>query len=218
MSAPAIVLASASPRRKQLLEEAGIAFDVQASQASEQLPASAWADPEQAVLLLATRKAQAVADELGEVSRPTQVIGADTVVVVDGEVYGKPANLEEARRMIETMAGRAHLVITGVSIVLLSPGAQARPAACDSFAETSRVFFKPLSNEDIEGYLAKGESLDKAGAYAIRGEGHVLVDRYEGDYDNIVGLPVARLLEALKRQAASFRLCADAANGQVTAE
>ena len=191
-----IVLASASPRRKQLLEDAGISFSVVVSQANEDLPDEAWADPAQAVQLLAERKAQAVASDL-DVQAPTLVIGADTIVVVDGVVYGKPADVQQARQMLQTMSGRAHQVMTGVSVWKVDP-AQSGSQCASGFVEVSDVHFKPLTSQDIDRYLACGESLDKAGAYAIQGEGHVLVERFEGDYDNIVGLPVSRLMRELQ--------------------
>ena len=191
-----IVLASASPRRKQLLEDAGISFSVVVSQANEDLPDEAWADPAQAVQLLAERKAQAVASTL-DVQAPTLVIGADTIVVVDGVVYGKPADVQQARQMLQTMSGRAHQVMTGVSVWKVDP-AQSGSQCASGFVEVSDVHFKPLTSQDIDLYLACGESLDKAGAYAIQGEGHVLVERFEGDYDNIVGLPVSRLMRELQ--------------------
>lgn len=197
MSGQRIVLASASPRRRQLLEQAGLTFDVMVSQADEHLPDQAWSDPIQAVQTLAERKAQAVASSLQVAQETVQVVGADTIVVLDGVVYGKPADVQEARRMITTMAGRAHQVATGVSVVTLAPGRPAQRSPRTTFAEVSNVYFKPLTSQDIEDYLACGESLDKAGAYAIQGAGRALVERYEGDYDNIVGLPVARLLDVL---------------------
>ena len=197
MSRPRIVLASASPRRKQLLEDAGVDFEVVVSQADENLSAQEWADPASAVQTLAERKAHAVAASLPEVPEVVRVIGADTIVVLDGQVYGKPADAQDARRMISTMAGRAHQVLTGVSLWTVSPGAARDNIPHTTFVEVSHVYFKPLTSQDIEDYLACDESLDKAGAYAIQGAGHVLVDHYEGDYDNIVGLPVARLLEEL---------------------
>ena len=193
-----IILASASPRRKQLLEDAGVDFEVVVSQADKNLPAREWADPARAVQTLAERKAHAVVASLPAVQEPTKVIGADTIVMLDGQVYGKPADEQDARRMIGSMAGRAHQVLTGVSIWTLEPTTPRNEALHTTFVEVSHVFFKPLTSQDIDEYLACGESLDKAGAYAIQGAGHVLVDHYEGDYDNIVGLPVARLLAVLE--------------------
>ena len=191
-----IILASKSPRRSELLSRAGVVFRAVDSDADETLPPDAWDDPAHAVRTLAARKAQAVARRLADEQEPCLVVGADTIVVVDGVVFGKPHDVQDAFRMIRHMAGRAHQVMTGVSVWRVGQG-DCAPA--DDFTEISDVFFKNLTDQDIWDYLACGESMDKAGAYAIQGEGHVLVDHFEGDYDNIVGLPssVPRMLEEL---------------------
>ena len=111
------------------------------------------------------------------------VIGADTMVVLDGEIFGKPYSADHAREMLRKLSGKTHQVITGVSV------------GFRTFTETSEVTFKELTEEDINAYVATGETIDKAGAYGIQGKGAVLVEGYEGDYNNIVGLPVDKLLE-----------------------
>ena len=117
------------------------------------------------------------------------VIGADTIVVLDGRIFGKPADEADARRMLAELSGRTHQVITGVCLV--------RNGQTEAFAETTDVRFKEISAEDIAAYVATGEPLDKAGAYGIQGRGGAFVDSVDGDYDNVVGLPVARLERAL---------------------
>ena len=117
------------------------------------------------------------------------VIGADTIVVLDGRIFGKPADEADAHRMLAELSGRTHQVITGVCLV--------RNGQTEAFAETTDVRFKEISAEDIAAYVATGEPLDKAGAYGIQGRGGAFVDSVDGDYDNVVGLPVARLERAL---------------------
>lgn len=215
-----IVLASTSPRRRDLLTQAGVAFRAIDSQVSEELPEHAWDNPEEATQTLANRKAAAVAHMLlacPEALRDTTVvIGADTVVVHRGKVFGKPTNTGDARRMLRELSGSAHQVITGVSVweILHDTAAHVELGAepgkvtgtesstdCNpatkhtTFAETSHVYFKNLTEQDIDTYLTEGESMDKAGAYAIQGKGKRLVDHTQGSWDNIVGLPVAALLE-----------------------
>lgn len=194
-----VVLASKSPRRRELLAKAGVNFRIIESQASEDLSNEAWSNPEEAVQTLAERKAGTVVQDLIDtehIADPTVVIGADTIVVLDGKVYGKPTDANDARRMLHELEGKCHQVITGVSVYTIQPNTSGAPAQQHTtFAETSNVYFKALTDEDISAYLAEGESLDKAGAYAIQGKGQRLVDHYAGSWDNIVGLPVQQLLE-----------------------
>lgn len=123
------------------------------------------------------------------------------MVVLDGTIYGKPYSADDARRMLRELSGKTHEVMTGVSVwlLMLTEGIDGQEGnvsmAFRSFVETSEVTFKELSDEDINAYVATGETIDKAGAYGIQGKGAALVDHYEGDYDNIVGLPVTRLIE-----------------------
>lgn len=194
------ILASASPRRKKLLEDAGIKFQVRKpSQAvDESLDADMLAMPAEAAKRLAEKKAGALMQDLLAES-PTGifcVIGADTVVAKSGKVFGKPKSLDDAKRMLRELSGSEHEVITGVSVwLLLAPSEDDISLGHRTFAEASKVTFKELSDDQIAEYLKLGESFDKAGAYAIQGEGKNLVEEYEGDFDNIVGLPVARLLK-----------------------
>jgi septum formation protein len=194
-----IVLASGSPRRREILKKAGVTFRVIPSEATEELTESELADPSKAARTLADRKAGSVVQLLLAVPRPLNqpvaVIGADTMVVKDGQIFGKPRSLEEGTHMLQQLQGVTHQVITGVSVWMLGPDEEGHVSiARRAFSETSEVTFKPLSSQEIADYLACGESFDKAGAYAIQGEGAKLVAGYEGDYDNIVGLPVATLL------------------------
>ena len=201
-----VILASKSPRRKQLLEEAGVKFTVftGSSEVDESLEPDLRAQPAEAVKKLAERKAGAVVQEI-LAQNPVGlgiIIGADTTVVLDGEMYGKPYSADHAREMLARLSGRTHEVITGVSVwmILLNEteekGGDGKVSlAFRSFTESSYVTFKELSNEDINAYVATGETIDKAGAYGIQGTGGALVEKYEGDYNNIVGLPVDALLK-----------------------
>lgn len=201
-----IILASKSPRRKQLLEEAGVHFTVftGSTEVDETLEPDLLADPEEAVKKLAERKAGAVVQEVLALNPVGLgiVIGADTMVVLDGEMLGKPYSADHAREMLRKLSGRTHQVITGVSVWMLllneteEHGGDGNVSiGFRTFTETSYVTFKELTDEDINAYVATGETIDKAGAYGIQGKGAALVEKYEGDYDNIVGLPVHKLLE-----------------------
>jgi len=179
------ILASASPRRLALLREAGFEFDVIPSGAEEKISPVATA-AENAVRL-ALEKAGAVAS--AHPHRP--VIGADTLVALDGKIIGKPADEREAGRMLGALAGREHEVITGVAIVHLVRGVRWSGVA------VSRVRFGEITPEKIAAYVAGGEPLDKAGAYAIQGEAAGWIENYEGSFSNIVGLPMQTLTEAM---------------------
>ncbi len=194
-----IVLASGSPRRKELLEREGVEFTVRVSEVDESLEPDLLRQPEEAAKKLAERKARAVLEEmLNEAYVGTaMVVGADTMVVVDGAIYGKPEDEAEARRILGELSGRAHQVITGVSVWLAGAPANEEDIsiAFRSFAETSHVVFKELDDELIERYIATGEPMDKAGAYGVQGKGgEMLVECVAGDFDNVVGLPVKRLI------------------------
>lgn len=194
-----IVLASGSPRRKELLEREGVEFTVRVSEVDESLEPDLLRQPEEAAKKLAERKARAVLEEmLNEAYVGTaMVVGADTMVVVDGAIYGKPEDEADARRILGELSGRAHQVITGVSVWLAGAPANEEDIsiAFRSFAETSHVVFKELDDELIERYIATGEPMDKAGAYGVQGKGgEMLVERVAGDFDNVVGLPVKRLV------------------------
>jgi septum formation protein len=174
---PRLVLASASPRRRELLRALGTDFEVAPSEVDETLPAG---PPAVAAAALALRKARAVAAVLGE----GIVLGADTLVVVDGEALGKPAGPDDARRMLRRLRAREHEVVTGVAVVDAATGREATEVV------VSRVRMADYPETAIDAYVAGGEPLDKAGAYAIQGQGGALVERLEGSWSNVVGLPV----------------------------
>ena len=179
----ALLLASASPRRRELLTLAGVDFTVCVSNADEAVPAGT--PPAQAAMLTAEKKARAVAR-----THPADtVLGADTIVVDGDAVLGKPRDAADAGAMLRALSGKTHAVITGVCIV---KGGQA-----ETFYHESKVTFYPLSDAEIDAYVATGEPMDKAGAYGIQGRGCTLVERIEGDYFNIVGLPVAEVVRRL---------------------
>lgn len=185
LSAP-LVLASASARRKELLEHVGIPFSVEVSTVDER--AIVAPSPEAFVRAAATLKAE---DVLGRVSSEAYVLGADTVVVVQGEVLGKPADDSEAEGMLRALLGRTHEVFTGVCVGRAG-------LVHDSIAVCSEVTFREANDEDIARYVATGEGRDKAGAYAIQGLASGFVERIDGSYTNIVGLPVAETLQLLR--------------------
>ena len=179
-----IILASASPRRKELLTRADIKFDICLKSVDETVPAGM--DPASGAEHTAAVKAMAVSF----INTDAIVIGADTVVVLDNEVLGKPKDKEDAVNMLKKLSGREHEVITGVCL------------ACGEKYETfhcvSQVRFYPLTDEEIRHYVASGEPLDKAGAYGIQGKGMMFVESIEGDFYNIVGLPVALVVRRIK--------------------
>ncbi len=180
-----LILASASPRRKELLSLAGYEFEVCAESVDESVPEGT--SPEDAVEMTARKKAEATAAKQPK----AVVIGADTVVVCDGKILGKPADTKQAKEMLSMLSGREHLVMTGVCIV--------HSGETEVYHAVSKVRFYKLSDKDIESYVATGEPMDKAGAYGIQGKGCVLVEKIEGDYFNIVGLPIASLNARLKK-------------------
>ncbi len=194
-----VILASKSPRRRDLLKEAGIKFTVRTpiEPVDETLDADELMMPVEAVKKLAERKAGALIQEL--IAENSQglfmVLGADTMVVKGGEIFGKPRNLDDAKRMLSELSGVSHDVITAVSVWMLAADGENVSLAYRTFADKSVVTFKELTEEGIIDYLRKGESFDKAGAYAIQGEGRALVESYDGSLDTIVGFPVKRLIQ-----------------------
>lgn len=179
----AIILASGSPRRAELLRAAGIAFEASPPAVDESLRADE--SPEQYVRRLAVDKA-----ETGARRHPGRVVlGADTTVVFDGEVLGKPVDGADAARMLRTLGGRTHQVITGVAV--------AGPAGTLEAAAFTEVAIRALTDEEIAQYIASGEPMDKAGAYAIQGRAAAFVTRVDGSYTNVVGLPVALVCRLL---------------------
>ncbi|WP_031407953.1 Maf family protein [Geobacillus vulcani] len=183
---PRFVLASRSPRRRQILELAGWPFDVQESHADETIPPGT--PPGEAVQLLARRKVEAVMSSFPD----AYVLGADTIVVCDGRLLGKPRTEEEAFAMLRQLSGRTHDVWTGVAIALPQ-------GSITSFAEKTAVTFWELGDEEIAAYIATGEPMDKAGAYGIQGRAALFVKRIEGDYLTVVGLPLSRTVRELRR-------------------
>jgi septum formation protein len=183
-----LVLASASPRRQELLRNAGIAFEVQPANIPEDpIPGeSAKACAER----LAREKALAIARQRPDLLPHDVVLGADTVVVVDGELLGKPSDAADAARMLRLLSGRTHEVITGVCLVVNSEPSLA--------SETTLVKVTDITDKEIADYIATGEPMDKAGAYAIQGIASRWIPRIEGDYSNVVGLPVALVWRMLR--------------------
>lgn len=180
-----LILASRSPRRREILARAGIPHVVRPAEVDESVREGE--DATGYVTRLARAKAEAV-----EAGPEDVVLGADTVVVLDGEILGKPAGLAEAREMLQRLAGREHEVITGVCL--------RTPAGVVEETEATRVRFLPLSPQEIEEYVASGEPMDKAGAYAIQGLASKFIDRVEGCYLNVVGLPLAKVYAHLRKQ------------------
>ena len=180
------ILASASPRRKELMTQAGFSFEVVPSQVEETISQTR---PSDIVTELSSQKALEVYERLQP--KDCTVIGADTIVVYRDEILGKPADEAEALDMLSLLAGRTHQVYTGVT--LFSGGRTATEH------EATSVRFRPLSQGDIDHYLATGEPMDKAGAYGIQGYGSVLIEGISGDYYNVMGLPVCRLGRMLAR-------------------
>ncbi|NLY73699.1 MAG: septum formation inhibitor Maf [Firmicutes bacterium] len=183
-----IILASASPRRIELLNQLGLDFQVIPGEVSEVIPEKSTA-PQELVTKLALHKASDIA---GKVERGL-VIGADTLVVLEGIIFGKPSGPDEAVKMLSMLSGKFHSVYTGIAVVQVPSG---RTEA--GYSET-KVKFRSLSKEEIRSYVATGEPLDKAGAYGIQGKGGVLVERIEGCYFNVVGLPLSKLAEMLSK-------------------
>jgi septum formation protein len=181
-----LILASASVRRAEILQAAGIAFTVISSAIDETVYPGETAHD--LVQRLAEAKAELVA---ARAVGPAIVIGADTEVTLDGHIFGKPRSSDNARHMLEKLSGHTHSVVTGVALIRL-PDVERR-----SIIETTHVHFAKLSPEDITRYLASGEPFDKAGAYAIQGRAGRYIPRVEGCYFNVVGLPLARLNQSL---------------------
>lgn len=182
-----LILASASPRRAELLRRLGLDFLVVPSRCRETVLASA-SSPAEAVLCAARAKAEEVSRRYPE----ALVIAADTIVACSGRLLGKPRDAEEAREMLRLLSGRWHEVWTGVVVCHRASGRSAEEAVL------TRVCFRDLTEAEIEGYIATGEPFDKAGSYAIQGYGGLLVERIEGCYTNVVGLPLTRLALMLR--------------------
>ena len=186
-SKQSFILASTSPRRRDLLRQVGLSFRVVPSRVEE--VNQCGMEPHGHAVYWATVKAAEVAQRYpGE-----WVLGADTIVVLEGSILGKPANAPEAARMLLRLSGRSHEVITGLCLV------HERAAVREQLTVETKVYMKRFSPGEIQGYIDTGEPMDKAGAYGIQGIGGCLVERIEGSYSNVVGLPICEVVELLRR-------------------
>ncbi len=183
------ILASSSPRRRELMEKTGIPFEVIPSGVTEKITAE---EPAEIVKELSLQKAQDVYDHL-EDPKDCTVIGADTIVFYHGEILGKPADKNEAYDMLSLLSDRTHQVYTSVTLIKNESGKE----TTRSFHEKTDVTFYPISKEDLHRYVDSGDPLDKAGAYGIQGDFCIHVKEIRGDYSNVVGLPVGRLYREL---------------------
>ncbi|CFX80919.1 Maf-like protein [Syntrophomonas zehnderi OL-4] len=195
-----IILASASPRRKQLLEQVGLEFSCMTADVDEE--AFYNLHPGDLVKKLAWQKAQAVAGR----TEQNIIIAADTVVVLDDVIMGKPLDREDARQKLTLLSGREHQVMTGICVVN-----QQNESHSTEF-EVTKVWFRHLSNGEIQGYLDCGEWVDKAGGYGIQGLGALLIEKIDGCYFNVVGLPLSKLYQLLYKQGV-YLLGGEAPNG-----
>lgn len=179
---PELILASQSPRRRELLAQMGVPFEIIVADTQEAQSGS----PRELVMENARLKAKAVY----EMHKGRMILGADTVVCVDGQVLGKPKDREDAFRMLKTLSGREHKVYTGVCLLY----ADTEDVRCDE----TLVHFTPLSDDEILRYIASGEPMDKAGAYAIQGMAGMYVDKIHGSFSNVIGLPMALVRRMLQ--------------------
>ena len=192
-----IILASASPRRRELLEWAGVNFQVVTGNGEENITET---EPSRIVEELSAEKAFQVAETISE-EEGTVVIGADTIVSFQGKILGKPSDKADSRKKLEMLQGNTHQVYTGVTIAFFREGRLHRR----SFSECTDVTFYPVSEEEIEAYIETGDPADKAGSYGIQGPFGIYVKEIRGDYHNVVGLPVARLLYEGKKLGINLR-------------
>lgn len=182
-----LILASQSPRRRELLGLFRIPFEVRAADIDETMDPNLPA--KEAVHKVSYRKAMAIAVENDD----DVVIAADTIVVIGNEILGKPRSAEHARQMLKRLSGQVHQVMTGIAV--------RRGTGCSVCTEVTEVFFRELSDKEIDAYIATGEPMDKAGAYGIQGGAALFCRRLKGDYYNVVGLPVCRLYTILRQVA-----------------
>ena len=180
-----IILASASPRRKEILELADLKFDIMPSNAQEITTKTA---PNEVVMELASIKAK---DIYKKSEKQSMIVGADTVVAYQGQILGKPADEADAKRMLTMLSGQTHEVYTGVSII--------EDGKTKTFYEETKVTFYEISDEQIDRYIKTGEPMDKAGSYGIQGKAAVFIKGIEGDYYNVVGFPIARFLQEITK-------------------
>ena len=188
-----VILASGSPRRRELLAQLGIEFDVRVSEQEEIYHSTV---PEEIVKELALLKAEHVAENMQEEERAGKVIiGADTVVVQDGRILGKPQGEEDAFRMLKKLQGRSHEVYTGTALLYF----EGKEKKTVNRAVKTNVYVHAMTEKEIQAYIASGEPMDKAGAYGIQGKFAAFIERIEGDYYNVVGLPVSFVYQCLKQ-------------------
>lgn len=198
-----IILASASPRRKQLLDQIGWEFEVMASDMEERVTKT---KPREVVEELSRQKAEAVLASLPESCEDLLVIGADTIVALDDRILGKPKDFQSAEEMLQMLQGRSHYVYTGVTLCLRRQSIQKMAVSgkipevkIDTFSEATKVTFYPMSKAEIHNYVSSGDPLDKAGAYGIQGLCARYISGIKGDYNNVVGLPIGRLYQEFKK-------------------
>lgn len=183
-----IILASASPRRRELLAQIGLNFTVLPASGEEKLTKQI---PSEIVEELSSQKAEAVAEQIPD----GIIIGADTVVCQDGEIMGKPKDEADALRMLRQLQGEMHSVFTGVTLIVKENGSV---ISKQTFSQETRVYLYAMTDEEIRDYIATGEPMDKAGAYGIQGRFAAYVEGIEGDYNNVVGLPVSAVWQEIK--------------------
>ena len=187
---PRIILASKSPRRKELLELLKLPFEIIVSDIDETIDYTN--DLVKEIEKLSFRKADAVYQS----NRDALIIGSDTIVKIDNKALGKPSSIEEAKEMLRELSDRTHEVVTGVTII--------NEGKAETFSSVSKVSFYPLTEKEIEDYVMSNEPMDKAGSYAIQGIFGKYIDHYDGDYDNVVGLPYNKLKETLNELSISI--------------
>lgn len=197
-----IILASQSPRRKELLEQIGLEFEICPAKGEEIITKTV---PEEVVMELSKQKAEEIAAMISsysenhrEITTPSDilVIGADTVVAYDGKILGKPKDEADAKAMLTMLSGNTHSVFTGVTLVLIDKSGRAGELV---FFEKTDVKMHEMSELEIDRYIATGEPLDKAGSYGIQGKCAIYIEKIDGDYNNVVGLPITRIYQELKR-------------------
>ncbi len=197
-----IVLASQSPRRKELLEQIGLEFEICPAKGEEIITKSI---PEEVVMELSKQKAEEVAAmvssyaiEHKDITTPSDilVIGADTVVAYDGKILGKPVDEADAKAMLSMLSGNTHSVFTGVTLVLIDKSGRAGELV---FYEKTDVKMHKMSEQEIDRYISTGEPMDKAGSYGIQGKCAIYIEKIDGDYNNVVGLPITRIYQELKK-------------------
>ena len=191
------ILASKSPRRKEILENLGISFEIVTADTDED---SEITDPSELVRELSVRKGMAVAEELirnNKIVESTIVISSDTVVASEGEILGKPHDEADAKRMLRGLSGRAHSVFSGIALTLVEEGRVVKTAAA---TEETKVYFSAMDEDDIDFYVKNEQVYDKAGAYAIQGIASAFIEKIDGDYFNVVGLPVRRMFRLMEEE------------------